>query len=435
MPVRLEELVEIELVELPGARDRQQFVRHLVGQQAHLRQRAVGVPLAGVLGGELFLGALLVGVGPVEDLLLDELARGQRLERRAGEVEVRLGRDGQELGLLLRKHAEVFVHIFQAGGVFELGLLLRDRLFLALEQFLRGLPPRAEVVFVEHHEVPLHLVQPFVLRLDVSRRVAAEQVLEGAEIDDRLLADRSCVGIAVGVAREVLPAVEVHMGFEVRLPRILDRGLEGHHEHALGAELLGELVGGEGLAEAHLRVPEEARDGVHVLLPDASGSRRASCFTASACSRRIAKRLVMRAGEPLPRAQFGEHGLHVLDRAAHPFQFGVRELLPDERRAHLVVGEDGAVVALGGFVQFDLVVLDGGGLELLGDALLHVARGLPDLEETLVRLVVDRVGVDARPRFRLGREDFLDGLTHRHLVVRSSTGSCYRDRNLRSQSL
>ena len=59
------------------------------------------------------------------------------------------------------------------------------------------------------------------------------------------------------------------------------------------------------------------------------------------------------------------------------------------------------------------VVLDGGGLELLGDALLHVARRLPDLEETRVRLVVNGVGVDARPGFRLRRKDFLDGLTHR----------------------
>ena len=55
------------------------------------------------------------------------------------------------------------------------------------------------------------------------------------------------------------------------------------------------------------------------------------------------------------------------------------------------------------------VVLDRGGLELLGDALLHVARGLPHLEQTLVRLVVNRVGVDARPGFRLWRKDFLDG--------------------------
>ena len=94
----------------------------------------------------------------------------------------------------------------------------------------------------------------------------------------------------------------------------------------------------------------------------------------------------MRAGELLPRAQFGEHGLQVLDGAAHPFQFGVLELLPDECRAHLVIGEDGAVVALGGFVQFDLVVLDSGGLELLSDALLHIARCLPNLEKTLVAL-------------------------------------------------
>ena len=112
----------------------------------------------------------------------------------------------------------------------------------------------------------------------------------------------------------------------------------------------------------------------------------------------------------LPGAQFGEHGLHVLDRAAHPLQFGVLEALLDERRAHLVIGEDRAVVALGGFVQFDRVVLDGGGLELLGDALLHVARGLPDLEETLVRLVVDRVGVDARPGLRLRRVALIPAL-------------------------
>ena len=150
-------------------------------------------------------------------------------------------------------------------------------------------------------------------------------------------------------------------------------------------------------------------------------------FTASACSRAHRERLVMRAGEALAGAQLGEHGLHVRDRAAHPLQFGVLETLSDERRAHLVVAEDGAVVALGGLVQFDRVVLDGGGLELLGDALLHVARGLAHLEETRVRLVVDGVGVDARPGFRLGREDFLDGLTHRHLVSVVARGRIVAD--------
>ena len=70
---RSKELVEIELVELPGARNRQQLIRHLVRQQPHLRQRSVGVPLAGVLDGELLLATLFVGVRPVEDLLFNEL--------------------------------------------------------------------------------------------------------------------------------------------------------------------------------------------------------------------------------------------------------------------------------------------------------------------------------------------------------------------------
>ena len=125
------------------------------------------------------------------------------------------------------------------------------------------------------------------------------------------------------------------------------------------------------------------------------------------------KPLVMRAGEPLPRAQLGEHGLQLPDRAVHPFQFGVLEFLLDEHRAHIVVTKDGAVVALGGFLQFDLVVLDGGGLELFSDALSDITHRLPNLQKPLVRLVVDRIGIDARPSRWLRCKDLVDGgLTH-----------------------
>ncbi len=95
----------------------------------------------------------------------------------------------------------------------------------------------------------------------------------------------------------------------------------------------------------------------------------------------------MRADEPLAGAQLGERGMHVIERTAHPLQPGVLETLPDQRRAHIKVAENAAVVALGRVVEFDPVVLDGSGLELLGDA---------------------------RPGFRLQRKDFLDGLSHRH---------------------
>ena len=125
------------------------------------------------------------------------------------------------------------------------------------------------------------------------------------------------------------------------------------------------------------------------------------------------ERLMMRAGERLPGAQFGQHRLHVLHPATHPLQFSVLKALLHQGRAHVVVSEDRAVFALCGLVQLDGVVLDGGGLELLVDALFHVARCLSYLEETLVRLVANRVGVDARARRRLGGEDLLDRLTHR----------------------
>ena len=51
--------------------------------------------MPGVLGGPGLFGRLHVGVGPVVDLLLDELAGVEGPEGRAREVEVELGHDGQ----------------------------------------------------------------------------------------------------------------------------------------------------------------------------------------------------------------------------------------------------------------------------------------------------------------------------------------------------
>ena len=111
----------------------------------------------------------------------------------------------------------------------------------------------------------------------------------------------------VGARRlgEVLPAVEVGVGLQVGLPGVLDRRLEGHHQHLLGAELLGELVGGEGLAEAHLGVPQEARHRVRVLVPDRVevGVRLVDGL---GLLRPHRERLVVGAGELQPGAQLGD---------------------------------------------------------------------------------------------------------------------------------
>ena len=50
-----------------------------------------------------------------------------------------------------------------------------------------------------------------------------------------------------------------------------------------------------------------------------------------------------------------------------------------ERCTHFKVGECRAVDGLGRLSKFDSLVLDSSSLGLLRDALLHVARRLPDL--------------------------------------------------------
>ena len=121
----------------------------------------------------LLLGALLVGVGPVEDLLLDELTGGQRLERGARQVQVRLGGDRQELRLILSQHVEFLVEPLEVGVELGLELLLGLGLVFPLEQLFGAVAPRPEVVLVKHHQVPVRLVQPRVLGLDVAGLVSA----------------------------------------------------------------------------------------------------------------------------------------------------------------------------------------------------------------------------------------------------------------------
>ena len=68
-------------------------------------------------------------------------------------------------------------------------------------------------------------MNPFVSGFDVSEIVPAEQVLEGAKIDERLL-PAYIRRVEIRVAREILPTFEVDVGFEIRLPRILYCGLK-----------------------------------------------------------------------------------------------------------------------------------------------------------------------------------------------------------------
>ena len=112
-------------------------------------------------------------------------------------------------------------------------------------------------------------MNPLVLGLDVAGGlVAAQQILQRTEINQR----RACGDfgrVAVRVAGEKFPAREIHVRFQIRLPRIRHGGFERHHQHPLGRQFLGELIRGEGFAETHLGVPEKTRRGLVLLVrPD-----------------------------------------------------------------------------------------------------------------------------------------------------------------------
>jgi hypothetical protein len=313
----LEELVEVELVELALIRNGDQLVRHLVGEQAHLRERPVRVPGVRMRDGVLGLGALLVGVGPVEDLLLDELTGCQRLERRARQVQVGAGSDRQEVVLVVAELVKLLVEGHEAVVVLGGQFLLLDLLVLTLEQLLGRLSPGTEVVLVEDHEVPVGGVDPLVLRLDEpGLPVSPEQVLERTEVDQRPSLVR-LIRATPGSRGEVLPAVEVGVRLQVGLPGVLHGGLEGHHEDALRAEPLCELVGGEGLPEAHLGVPQEPRHRLGILGPDRLVVALGLVHGAGLL-RAHRERLVVGATKFHAGAKLSDRRAHIVRGAAHP---------------------------------------------------------------------------------------------------------------------
>ena len=370
-----------------------------------------------MLAGPRLLRRLLIGVGPVEDLLHDELARVEGAEGRAGEEEVVAGHNRQ----VALVHLVSGVHLADAG----VDVLLRVPLVLVLglEERLGVLVPRAEVVLVEDDEVPVLLAHPLVLRLDAPGAVAAQEVLEGAEADDRAgLVGRLVLLGDVRPARllwaaDELPSLEFDVRGEVLLPRRLDRRLEGEHEQAPEAHVLGELVGGVGLAEALLRVPEELGRARAALLLDGAevglGLVDGGLLLGPHPEGLRAPLDVLGA---VAHSDVG--GPHVVHGAAEPLGLlpvAVAQALEAvllEVGVHLVVQKHGAVVAHGGRGEHDLVGLLAG-LErrvVLVHALLDGAPGVADLEQPLELAVVRlAVGVDDRLDVRSLGEEVVSG--------------------------
>ena len=225
---RGEKDVQVKFVKLAFLSNATDFLRHFIGKHDHARQGGIGVIWPLPRG---FL-TLFIRVCPVKHLLFDKLAAVDGAERRTGQEQIMIGRDGQES------------FVVGVVGFFLLVLLNVEAvvviLILDVEEFLGIFAPRTEVVLVEDHQVPIRRVHPFVLCLDTARVVGAEEVLKRAKAHD----GTRKIGLFIGhsTTTNKLPAVEIHMSFEVFLPCSLHRWFEGEHKHTCCAHSLRQLI-------------------------------------------------------------------------------------------------------------------------------------------------------------------------------------------------
>ena len=255
-----EKYIEVELVELSLLCDLADTLRYLIRHKNHSRQRKVRIARTF----PLMLGTLFVGVCPVIDLILDELAAVYCTERCTRQEQV-MSRSNWEKALvvgiacfllLVLLHIEVSVSLVV--GIFK--------------QLLGILTPCTEVVLVEDNNIPVIGVYELIFRLDTAVLVSAEQVLERAENNDRLRLISLAVGgvhvdlIVVSVlVGDELPAFKVNMSHKIFMPCGLHRRLECQHQYPLEAHFTAELICGKGLAKAHFSVPQEFRCTVRLI--------------------------------------------------------------------------------------------------------------------------------------------------------------------------
>ena len=247
---------------------------------------------------------------------------------------------------------------------------------------------------------PGHPVQLVVLPAEEN---GALQILQGNKGDHALIhvileifVPRQHAGLApegVGAADKaelLTPADEL---VEILRPGVGDAGPVGNDQDAPKAHADDQIIGGEGLAEARLRVPEELRpalaepvrrrgDGCFLLRPQRIGEAGLALRGAAGGKGvKVRPRLLTVHMEPFG---FGL-ALHMGDGAEIVVKVVVRKRLP-------------AAVLVNGIVPPEDAVGDVGGVVLLPDPVLHALLfRVPDLRPALMgRVVGVGVGVDHR---------------------------------------
>ena len=109
-----------------------------------------------------------------------------------------------------------------------------------------------------------------------------------------------------------------------------------------------------------------------------------------------------------------------------PSILGLANFLSTQPLADIIIAESAAIIALGHSIDMERVGLLHLALRLADTFVDVLARGLPDLDQPGIGCgrIIWRPRVNAKPGFRLGSEDFVDGRLNQ--LTLPSVGSCSR---------
>ena len=249
LSARREEHIQIKFIELPLHGNLPNAIGNAVCEHHHARKREIRI----IRASPVLLCPLLVGVRPVVYLVLDELARIYRPERRTRKEKIMLRGDWEER--LVVDVARFFLLV-----LFDIEICLF--LIGIVEKLFRILAPRPIMVFIKYDQIPVFGMDEFILRLDATRFIRAKKILKRPKHHNRplfhcllvLVVDVYACAVRI-LVRNKLPSIEIDVAYEIVAPCRFNCRLECKHQNAPKSHFLCKLIGGECLAEAHLRIP------------------------------------------------------------------------------------------------------------------------------------------------------------------------------------
>ena len=393
-----EKHIQIKFIELSLHGNPADAVWDAVGHHHHPGQSCIRISITF----PVFLGSLLIGVGPVVNLILNEFAGVECSKRRARQIQIVHGGDGQER-FIASIAAIILVQILTVVAV----------LVLLLKQFLGVFLPGTEVVLVEDHQVPVGCMYPFIFCLDAAGLLVHSQiVLKGAKADNG--AGLICRFIGqLCIPADELPAFKINVTVQVLLPGTDHRRLEGQNQNPFESHPLCKLIGCKGFAEPHFAVPQKFRVAGCVLCISALKVGR--CFVHGFLLLRAHGKTVdsiLYIGSTISHCQ--HCCADIIHGTAEPFTTYAGNMLSLQNTVNIMIGKGRTVRVHGTFPKNNPIryaAIRPLGRILLGNPFIYINGSIPNLQKPFVLGIGILIGVYHWVSFGALREEFS---CHRH---------------------